>query len=341
MPSTPPVRVRKTRIVFLDAGQARDEADTRRTMLPTSLPLTASLEFRRAFEKHYAAIRRFVEERDIGVALVAIHEDGELGGRAWVAARLDAIRSAVVGRHPSVDLFLDRDHALSNRHLALVIEPLSSWEPDELRFRLLDLRTGSAMWTEAGERVDAIVAEGPAFVRVGKYRIMAFQTGGMSWPDDPDDAWETLPERIFVDEREAEPDRWQRQAGRRGKITLLPGALGSNEDPRGGQPLGTLTIRSRNGAIQRTITRSEARRGVLLGREPRCDFSGLLAIAQVSRVHVMIARIGGRTYAIDTGSLAGIRCEGELVRSLELDRERRFTMGTQLVEMTWTPIILH
>lgn len=317
-------------------------------MLPTSLPLTAGSSagsaFRRAFLEHYRSIRRFVEERDIGVALIAVHESGELCGRAWVSARLGGVSTAVVGRHPSVDLYLSRDASLSNRHLALVIEPLESWEPEELRFRLLDLRTGSAMWTEDGERVEAIVAEGPAFVRVGQYRIMAFQTGGASWPRDADDAWEVLPERIFVDEREAEPDQWQRHAVRaaaRGKITLLPGALGSNEDPRAGQPIGTLSIRSRNGAIKRTITRAEARRGVLLGREPRCDFSGLLAILQVSRVHVMIAQIGGRTHAIDTGSLAGIRCEGELVRSLELDRERRFTLGTDLVELSWTPFVLH
>ena len=342
--STPPVRVRKSRVVFLDGGQNRDHADRSRTILPGELPSMELAGFQHAFHTHYAAIRRFCLERDLGVALVAVHVDGELGGRAWVGARLGEIQTAIIGRHPSVDLFLQNDAVLSNRHLAMVIEPLTSWEPDQLRFRLLDLRTGAAMWTEKGERVEAIVAEGPAFVRVGAYRVMAFQTGSRdSWPESARDAWEMLPERIFVDEREAEPDavqRWSMKQSARGKITLLPAALGAN-DPRGGHPLGTLTIRSRRGAIERTITVAEAKRGVLLGREPRCDFSGLLAHMQVSRVHLLIAQIGGRTWVVDTGSLAGLREDGELVRAVELDRARELTMGMDLVGLRWTPFVLH
>lgn len=348
VPSTPPARIRKTRVVFLDAGQARDVADTRRTMLPGPLYSADVMGFRNAFRQHYEPIRRFVAERDLGVALVAVHDNGHLGGRAWIAARMGAIQSAVIGRHPSVDLFLQDDPSLSNRHLALVIDPVSTWEPNDLRFRFLDLRTGAAMWTETGDRVEALVSEGPAFVRIGSYRLMAFQTGGLPWPNNADDAWDTLPERVFVDEREAEPDRWKRlalqaqqqQRSRRRKITLLPGALGSNE-LRGGRPLGTLTIRSHHGRIERELTRAEAQRGVILGREPRCDFAGLLAIIEVSRVHMMIVEIGRRLYAIDAGSLAGIRHGGHPVRVLELDQERTFSMGAHLVGMHWQPIALH
>ena len=350
VPSTPPVLIRKTRIVFLDAGQARDVADTRRTMLPAPRHALGSLRhsvdpgFRHAFCTHFASIHRFVAERDLGVALVAVHDNGQLGGRAWVSARTGTIQSAVIGRHPSVDLFLQGDASLSNRHLSLVIDPVTTWEPNDLRFRFLDLRTGSAMWTETGERVEALIAEGPAFVRIGSYRLLAFQTGGLPWPTNADDAWDTLPERVFVDEREAEPDRWKRHAlrakqqGR--KITLLPGALGSNE-LTGGAPLGTLTIRSLQGRIERKITRAEAQRGVILGREPRCDFAGLLAIAEVSRVHMMIAEIGRRLYAFDTGSMAGIQYEGHPLRALELNEERSFTLGANLVKLHWKPLALH
>lgn len=310
-------------------------------MLPSQIvPLP---DFRSAFIRHYATIRRFVEERDLGIALVAVRPDGMLGGRAWVSAKVDQLQTAIVGRHSSVDLYLEADESLSNRHLAVVIEPVASWSADELRFRLLDLRTGSAMTTESGERVEAIIAEGPAFVRIGATHLMAFQTGELSWPDDPEEAWDALPPRVFVDEREAEPDQWKRlamQSKARGKITLLPGALDGN-DPRGGQPLGRLAMRSLQGNIERTITRNEAAQGILLGREPRCDFSGLLAIAEVSRVHLMIARIGGRTWAIDTGSMAGLRLDGATVRCIELDRARTFSLGERLAELTWTPYVLH
>ncbi len=375
MATTPPgkLRVRKSRIVHLDGGQQRPHGHNRCTMLAPPMPGPDPAPFgspQNLFVRHFERIRTFVEgraahvsagrvESDPGVALIAIDRvHNTLVGRLWVAAKMDGVGVGIVGRHGAVDLFLDADPALSNRHVALCVEPIRGWTSEDVRFRLVDLRTGLAMQTPAGEHVESLVAEGPVFVTLGRYQLMAFPTGGVQWPSDANDAWWTLPQQTVIDERRAEPDQWQRfaQRGRasgRGNLTLLPAP-----EPLGGAPLGppmgTLKIRSQVGAIERTIGQSEAARGIVLGREPRCDFAGLLRLMQVSRVHLLIKRMGGVLYAFDAGSTAGVfelvvgqgpagrpQARMERTRCVRLDRATRLTLGHGLVDLQWVPLLLH
>ena len=47
-------------------------------------------------------------------------------------------------------------------------------------------------------------------------------------------------------------------------------------------------------------------RGVLLGRYPRCAFSGVLGGDGISRVHALILRVGEGVFAFDTASTNGL-----------------------------------
>ena len=80
-----------------------------------------------------------------------------------------------------------------------------------MRFAVHDLRTASAFEDERGRRLEAIVAEGPALLSAGRHALFAFPTGDPSaWPELATDAWAMWPERVYVAERSAEPDRWRR-----------------------------------------------------------------------------------------------------------------------------------
>jgi hypothetical protein len=139
-----------------------------------------------------------------------------IGSPARCGSRPSRARSTsrLVGRHGQCDLFLDGDAALSLRHLVVIVEPATDWGGPggaDVRYRLVDLRTGTGFIDEAGRMLEAATALGPAFVMVGRYLLLCFPTGGDEWPRELESALALLPERIYVDERDAEPDRWQRQ----------------------------------------------------------------------------------------------------------------------------------
>lgn len=352
-PPTPPPTARKTRVVFLDGGQRRRSGGHARTMLPTS-PMGGARPYRGDvgalphFQQHFRSIRDFVGAYPAGVAVFAVDlRTQRLVGRLWVAGRPGELGTAILGRHSSCDLMLDGDPSVSNRHVALLVEPLSSWRGEDVRFRLVDLRTGTAMRTDTGDAVESLLAEGPVFVQLGAYLLMVFQTGGLGWPKDAREAWAQLPHLPPIDERAAEPDQWHRwalrQQGQR-RITLLPAALPADRQVMG-PPVGRVRLRSLWGEVERDLGQAECARGVLLGREPRCDFAGLLRVQEISRVHLMIQRIGATLHVLDAGSMAGLYAlepEGpRRVRTLPLDVPRKLALGEGYAYLDWEPLLLH
>ena len=213
----------KTRVVELKDGQDREQAPNAHTMV-LDLQAVQAATFQQAFISHYAAIRSIVEGyRRPGVALIAI--DGhKLIASACVAAKRDRINVAIIGRHGMADVFLPDDPGLSLRHLVLILYPLAG--RDEMRLRVVDLRTTLAFQDERGQRVEALEAEGAIFLGVGRYLLLCFPTGeDTPWPDDPQAGWECVPERIYLDDAPAEPDRWKRRRIRDGTDPLLGGGL--------------------------------------------------------------------------------------------------------------------
>lgn len=330
----------RTRVIELADGQDRAGAGNLRTMAmvgarprgdkPRPLPLIA-LRWREVHATLAAA-------REPGVAVVAIDTQRDrLAGSMWIAAKPGAINVGVVGRHGQCDLFLDGDAALSLRHLVLIVEPATDWGGPggaDVRYRLVDLRTGTGFVDEAGRMLEAATALGPAFVMIGRYLLLCFPTGGDAWPAELDAAMAMLPERIYVDERDAEPDRWQRH--RRSF------AEGTNVEDTSVKPIGASVITAVRGPARARIAAVESyeakvghfeltsrlghdvidvgadalRRGLLLGRYSRCDTAGArsLALERISRVHVLVIEIAGRVWMIDAASTNGIAVGGKTVR---------------------------
>jgi hypothetical protein len=346
----------KTRVVRLRTGNFREDAINAVTQIVEPEASLDDLSFEELFRRNYDAIRSVCEGFDQpGLALIAVDATG-VTASACVAAKPDRINIAVVGRHGMADLFLEGDSSLSLRHLAVILHPRPA--ADDVRFRILDLRTALAFVDENGRRLEALEAEGPVFVRCGKHPVFFLPTGDETpWPDDPDAGWECIPDRVYFDEEPAEPDRWERRRlrarwqgaderprkSRRGAGTtrvqtfrgpvLAHRRLVADDE----EPLGELRIHSDAGTTGIAIGRQAAREGVLFGRYDRCDNEGLpvLTHISISRVHVLVIEIAGQLYAIDTASTNGLFADSEEVRLLPLEYDQRLVLGDNLASVRW------
>jgi hypothetical protein len=260
------------------------------------------------------------------VAVVAVEAyTGRVRGSLWLASKPGVANAAVIGRHGKADLWLEDDPSLSLRHLALVLWPDRG--DGEVCLRLLDLRTQSAFHDEHGRQYESLVSEGPLFVRCGSHVLFLLVTGdGIAWPEDASDGWACIPERVYLDGEEAEPDRWQRKAARSrraqadaseggasfAETTMVrrvagPLRVGTRLLAAGERPLGCLSIAVGDAQQDLVVGPRAAHAGVVLGRYDRCDGDAgkVLSADGISRVHLLLVTIGDRLYAIDTASTNG------------------------------------
>jgi hypothetical protein len=314
----------RTRVVELARPAARAVADNRATLC-LDVPSAGEARFdpRALFVEHYGRIRStclaFAEP---GVSVFAFALDrGTWMGSMCLAARPGEIRAGVVGRHTGADLLLEGDARLALRQLLYVIEPmpLSDALRGEVRFRVMDLETACPPTDEEGRSVASLTAEGPVFVRVRDVALLALVTGDATdWPENAEDAWACLPERVFVEERLAagslpgplpirEPASGGERLGRTTVVRILQGpthvgSLGSDETP-----CGRVRLESHGARRALAVGRETLRRGILVGRYERCHTQRGMPIAdeRVSRVHLMIVEIAGKVCAIDLGSSNG------------------------------------
>jgi hypothetical protein len=227
----------KSRIVHLARGQ-RDQAHNdrtqmvnigdvspRRTLVPGSR-VAPRVDFAGLFRRHYELVKRTCEGfGQRGVAVFAI-DGNDVAGTLCLSVKPDRPNAAIIGRHGMCDLFLEGDPSLSLRHLVLMATAAGR---DEVRIHLVDLHTGTAFTDEMGRPLEAIEAEGPALVRCGRYALFFLPTGdGLPWPDDAESGWRCIPERVYLKESTAEPDRWARP--RRADDAGLPGQRPAFED---------------------------------------------------------------------------------------------------------------
>lgn len=228
------VSANRTRIVELRRGVEREEADNRRTgvMIADALP---TLPFARLFPIAWPELRRLLCSFTVpGVVVVAVDAIARrVAGSLCLAAKVDSANAAVIGRHGHCDLYLEGDPALSLRHMALVVSPLAAGvKAPQVSFRALDLRTRSAFLDEHGRRLESVIAEGATFLAAGSHALFILVSGeDPVWPESAAEAWKCIPERVYLDEIDAEPDRWRRR--RKGGA---PGAPGAVEEPTDGGP---------------------------------------------------------------------------------------------------------
>lgn len=292
------------------AGHALPDEDAGMRRLPTRLGLVRGPDGRppprSLFVRHYEWMRDRFGSRHLGLAVVAIHEKGEVSGSAWLAARPDRAAAAIIGRHPKVDVALASED-ISLRHLAIVIHPVRSWAPSDLRVQIHDLRTDAGFYGEHGERLAGVMAEGALILWCGDYALFALPTGDPTdWPSEPAAAWSFLPERVYLSERVASPAFVPVDDASVGTvITRLKPLMTLTQCGASATSahLGTLYLRSAAGSMRVPVSAEAARRGILLGSYPRCDEHALLASPKISRVHLLLLLLpGGAMHAIDTAS---------------------------------------
>lgn len=342
----------RTRIIQLKVEKLHKGADNRGTVIVGAVQPSNAHSYRELFIAHYDEIRQLCEGfKRAGLALVAMDDRG-IAAKACLAAKEDRINSAIIGRHGMADVYLSGDASLSLRHLLLVLFPAS--EDGEVRFRLMDLRTAMAFTGEDDMRLEALEAEGPVFVRCGSYTLLCFPTGdALPWADSAVEGWECIPERIYLDQRSADPDRWRRRelrgqmsrlpneqrAVRGTRVQTLPGLrlanrmlVDADEDP-----LGVLQVKSDMGACQLEVGPRALGQGVLLGRNDRCDSGGMDVFTNesISRVHMVLVEIAGRVYVVNTASTNGVWVGDNEVRLAPLEPGEEFTLGDGLAHLVW------
>jgi hypothetical protein len=349
-----------TRVI---SGGDRADSGNRATIGIVGLRRQLRRSFEELFIANYDGIKEVLTRFDQpGVAAVAIDSrSGKLESSAWIAAKTGVPNSAIIGRHSMADLFLSGDPSISLRHLALIVEPVSSWERADvdLSFMILDLRTSEGFDDEHGRRLAGLRVEGPAFIRCGDYAIFFLVTHPHhgAWPDSARDAWQCLPERVYLEERmgdgtgshgyrqrvAAERERMSRGKGNRrtfiqrtmGPITVDHDLLRGDEDA-----LGELRVRTASKSSTFSVGAAAARDGILLGRYERCERAGVLADARISRVHVLLIEIADQLWAIDVASTCGtwrINDKRRLVESrvTAMKHRSKLILADRVAELKW------
>lgn len=367
----------KTRVIHLQEGQERGDARNLRTAVVVGQGPAAERSPLDLLAAVWRDVRAVIGSLGApGVAVVAV--DGQrrrVAGSMCIAAKPGQVNAGVVGRHGQCDLFLEGDGALSLRHLVVLVDPLRGWDDPgaapgwDVRYRLIDLRTSAGFRDEDGRQLEAATVEGPAFVFVGRYALFCFPTGAAdAWPEDAAAAVAALPPRLYSDERDAEPDRWRR--GRHARRGDNPWAEGSNvagdseladrrssvitrvtsvsgpararvDDPGvGDELLGTIEVQSRLGQDQVRVGAQSAERGLLLGRYRRCDTAGAtsLSLEKISRVHLLVVRVGDELWAIDTASTNGVAVAGSGVRVHRLQAGEELALADGAGAVRWRPV---
>jgi len=348
----------KTLGVSLWGGQVRGHGQNHATLVRTTNVVDlrpadradrARASFRdlylRAYPKFAGACRDIDEP---GLAIIAIDEiTGRASGIARLYARVDRHVAAIIGRHDACDLYLSGSASLALRHLAIVLDPVKSYQrgQSDVRFRVFDLRTSNGMVDEEGRPLRGLRSDGPAMLRCGGYAIMALPIGDPSdWPASASDAWDITPERIYFDEMDGSippangslPGMPFRPTGNSSIIMRTHGPRDTGMKlVREGDVAGTIEIKTPHNGGVITVGESALRDGVLLGRYARCDGAGLADDPSLSRVHAMIINIDDRLLAIDTASFNGTRIHGEdKQRVIPLDAGSDLRLGSH-TQVRW------
>lgn len=332
---------RSTLAVSLWDGQHRGSAPNSATLMhmraqphPQRIATAREL-FIGAYARFASACRAFEEP---GIAVIAIDEaSGRPAGIVKLCARVKRPVTAIIGRHDRCDLYLHGRDQLSLRQLAVVLEPVTSWErgATNVRYRLLDLRTTEPMVDEDGRPLRGLVAEGPAIVRCAGYVLFMLPLGDPSdWPASATDAWAMLPDRIYLDELASCAQgslpklRMPRPDARETYITRTHGPRDTGMRLAQGEIAGTLEIFTPHRQVALAIGQDALRDGVLLGRYNRCDVTeAAVEDHSLSRVHALLIQNGDRLLMIDTASSNGTFERGKPARVVVLEGDTELRLG--------------
>jgi hypothetical protein len=272
--------------------------------VPTLPPLGPREAFLIAYER--LTLLAHVVRRPAMIVAVVGSEGGLLDAR-----RIEDRRSLIIGRHTQCALRLP-DSAISLRHVAALVR----FEEGEPQIRLWDLHTGLHFTTEDGEQNAAVIAAGPVYVAIGSYALWFVPAAGIprvGWPARAEDAWKALPPRVFIDRRSPSPERksepWpmaSRDEEHTTSITCVAPPLLLQDDDEPEVAWGVLRLERGEHRQERGVSAERLEQGILVGRYERCGLVMSSENNEVSRVHLLLVRIGTEVWAIHTASTNGL-----------------------------------
>jgi FHA domain-containing protein len=326
------------------SGGGHGDANARTVVIPLDAdappgrpPLAPHQAFERAFKDLRAAAQEAPAE-----AVLAVGVDPK--GKLVAQTTLESGRVLTIGRHTQCSFRLPATD-VSLRHLVAHISDGGT--------RLWDLKSGQPFKTEDGVACSAVIGEGPLFVSIGCYAVLfvpKMAVAGGDWPSDARSAWNALAPRQFVDRRDAPPPgaeprqapAWSREASVSARsisrITRVgaPALLGTEAVLRG--PVwAELAIEDDDGVAKHKLSAEQIDRGVLLGRSSRCQV-GLDTDDTLSRVHVLVVRVGDDVWAIDTASTNGTSRNGANIEAVVL-RDRDALQLASVATMHWKRLV--
>jgi FHA domain len=251
----------------------------------------------------------------------------------------------VLGRHSRCDLVLDQDASVSLRHAVV----MASASGDELRVRIMDLRSGSGFATEDGVTCESLSADGALFVRLGGFHLFLMPTGSLAplpWEPSAIDTWSAFPDRVYRDSRAPmrAPAEMRARApavgsGRNTVVTSILEPPGTLRAPRSlpgdhGPAVGSIALSAQGGGAETHVVHStELERGLLVGRYERCELG--VSDDTLSRVHLLLVRRDDEVWAIDTASSNGTTFDGKRVRQARLQRDAEVVLA-KAVSVRWS-----
>jgi hypothetical protein len=262
----------------------------------------------------------------------------------------EAGSAVTIGRHTKCRIRLPSERVSLRHVVGLVLED----EPGVPMIRLWDLNTREPFFTEDGNRNCAVVSDGATYIAIGSFALWCLPCGpNVKWPARSTEAWDAMPPRAFVDRRAPLPP--SRRAGvnalpppkkkgspyrsfdENSRITTLapPLLLGDDEEPE--LAWATIRLQSRGAKAKRSVSAELLEQGLLIGRYERCGLSLGEIDKNVSRVHLLLVRIGSDVWAIDTGSTNGVRKDGKHIEALILEDTDRLEFGSNMV-LDWAKL---
>jgi hypothetical protein len=270
-------------------------------------PLTAHEAFLAAYER-LGELARFA--RRPAALVVAVDQRG----RVVDGAVVESGQSLTLGRHEYCGLELPAS-TVSLRHL--VMHARSESRDAAPSIRLWELNTGRPFHTEDGLPHSGVLAQGMLYATLDEYALLFLPTRGLldlPWPASAEQAWRALPPRRFLDQQPPKPSWVERigrlrRGGRQYHTTITVSGplltLDTAEPPaRPERAWAELRLVRGSTVERRLLSLASLEQGVLVGRYERCGIT-LSESTRISRVHLVLVRVGEQVLAIDTASTNG------------------------------------
>lgn len=310
----------------------------------------------RAFLLAYPRMAKVAQSGDAvpAVVVAATRQDDVVG-----CCRIESGQALIIGRHTQCGIRLDA-RSVSLRHLAVLVTTIPDPEAPAGKpiVRLWDLNTQQPFRTEDGVANAAVMADGPIFFSLDEYGIWLVPTRGaiansppvppnsppsVGWPLSAAEVWSLMPERQFLQRQTpADPPTGpsapaplhaQTRNMSQTTITALGPALslGGEDDA---VPWGEIRLTVGARKERRRVSAERLAQGILIGRYDRCALPLDNEAHELSRVHMLMVRIGEDVWVIDTASTNGVwRGEDPLIAGVLSDAET-LDLGT-VATFTW------